>query len=303
MPDDPGMAKRSFGTRRRTGGIEPVVRRIGVCVVLAVAAAVQVPGCSLQPYRAPSHRPTVTTTLPPSSTQVRPQAAPQSPTTSAVAGDFSRCAQHFPGRAPAVDWPGRQRALCFDGFAVLYSGESKTAVYTVERLTRSSVDAAKFIKRTDRFYPEARLPSVDRAQLADYVGSGYDRGHMAPAGDMPTDAAKAQSFSLANMVPQAPELNQRAWSQIEQATRKYAARASGDVFVFTGPAFEQRPRTIGAGKVWVPSHTWKVVYSRGDGRTWAYWATNDAGRHDLQPISYQDFRQRSGLDLLAQTSS
>ena len=45
----------------------------------------------------------------------------------------------------------------------------------------------------------------------------------------------------------------------------------------------------------------KKSHSRADGRTWAYWATNDAGRHDLQPISYQAFRQRSGLDLLAQT--
>ena len=46
----------------------------------------------------------------------------------------------------------------------------------------------------------------------------------------------------------------------------------------------------------------KKSHSRADGRTWAYWATNDAGRHDLQPISYQAFRQRSGLDLLAQAA-
>ena len=298
MPDDSGMAKRSFSKGRRAGGIAPTARRIGISLVLAVAAAVQAPGCSFQPYQAsPAHPGVAATKAPP-----RTQASNPPPATAAVAGDFSRCAEHFPGRAPAVAWPGRQRALCFDSFAVLHSGESKTAVYTVERLTRSSVDAARSIKRNDRFYPEARLPSADRAQLADYVGSGYDRGHMAPAGDMPTDAAKAQSFSLANMVPQAPELNQRAWSQIEQATRKYAARAAGDVFVFTGPAFDKRPRTIGPGKVWVPSHTWKVVYSRADGRTWAYWATNDAGRHDLQPISYQEFRQRSGLELLAQAA-
>lgn len=222
------MAKRSYRTKKRNGGLPPAVRRMGVSVVLAVAAAVQAPGCSLQPYQVPATRPgTATTTRTPAPSQSTPATPSQSPATSAVAGDFARCAQHFPGHAPAVAWPGRQRALCFDSFAVLHSGESKTPVYTVERLTRAGVEAAKAIKRTDRFYPEARLPSADRAQLADYAGSGYDRGHMAPAGDMPTDAAKAQSFSLANMVPQAPELNQRAWSQIEQATRKYAARAPG----------------------------------------------------------------------------
>lgn len=271
--------------RGRQGRIKSVARRTGLCFVLAVVAAIQVPGCSLTPVDGPQSR-----------TTGRPAPTQQ------IDGAFAQCLQHFPGYVPTVAWPGHQRALCFDGFAVLHSGESKTPVYTVERLTRSSVEAAKGIKRSDRFYPEARLPAADRAQLADYANSGYDRGHMAPAGDMPTEAAKAQSFSLANMVPQAPELNQKAWNQIEQATRKYAARASGDVYVFTGPTFDQRPPTIGTGRVWVPSHTWKVVHSSGDGRTWAYWMANNARKHSLQPISYQEFEQRSGLDLFPHAS-
>lgn len=255
-------------------------RRAGVALVLGIAGALQVPGCSLAPFEAPERH-----------TRVGDAAK-------ASAADFSACPQHFPGFVPAVAWPGRQRALCFEAFAVLHSGQSKTPVYTVERLTAARVDAAKGVKRVDRFYPEARLPQADRAQLADYAGSGFDRGHMAPAGDMPTEASKAQSFSLANMVPQAPALNQRDWSQIEQATRKYAARATGDVFVFTGPMFGQRPSTIGPGQVWVPSHTWKVVYARGEQRVWAYWMENVAGQHSLKPISYAEFTQRSGMELL-----
>ena len=215
-----------------------------------------------------------------------------------VAADFSACPQFFPGYVPVVARPGKQRALCFDSYAVLYSGESKTPVYTVEKLTAASVNAAKSIKRVDKFYPEARLPFADRAQLADYAGSGYDRGHMAPAGDMPTDAAKAQSFSLANMVPQASQLNQHDWSQIEQATRKYAARAGGEVFVFTGPVFGSAPATVGPGKVWVPSHTWKLVYSRAEDRSWAYYMENVNGVHSLKPIAYAEFVRISGLALL-----
>ena len=283
--------------RKRRSKLRPpkqvlgTVRRVGIGLLLGVVAAIQVPGCSIKPYT-PSTKPT---------TASRPGSpAPQGG--GAPNGAFVQCMQYFPGHVPAVAWPGRQRALCFDGFAVLHSGESKTPVYAVERLTRSGVQAAKGIQRTDRFYPEARLPAADRAQLGDYVGSGYDRGHMAPAGDMPNSTAKGQSFSLANMVPQAPELNQRAWNQIEQATRKYAARAPGDVFVFTGPSFDQRPSTIGAGGVWVPSHTWKVVHSSAEGRTWAYWMTNTAGQHSLKPISYAEFERLSGLALIRSAS-
>jgi endonuclease G len=188
--------------------------------------------------------------------------------------------------------------LCFESYAVLHSGESKTPVYTVERLTRASVQAATGIERKDRFYPEARLPSADRAQLDDYKGSGYDKGHMAAAGDMPTDAAKAQSFSLANMVPQFPKLNQQAWNQIEGATRKYALRAPGDVYVFTGPFFSKKRETIGPGQVWVPSHMWKLVYTPADKRAWAYWMTNDGAKQSLKPISYADLVKYSGLRLL-----
>ena len=278
--------RRKASRRRRVSAAVTGIRRAGVVLLLGLVAAIQVPGCSIKPYTRPATEP-----------DSRPGAT--TPKSNRALGDaFAKCLQHFPGYVPVVAWPGRQRALCFDGFAVLHSGESKTPVYAVERLTRTSVEAAKGIKRTDRFYPEARLPAADRAQLADYSGSGYDRGHMAPAGDIPNEAAKAQSFSLANMVPQAPELNQRAWNQIEQATRKYAARAPGDVFVFTGPSFDQRPSTIGAGGVWVPSHTWKVVHSSGEGRTWAYWLTNTAGQHSLKPISYAEFEQRTGLAII-----
>ena len=84
--------------------------------------------------------------------------------------------------------------------------------------------------RTNKFYADARLRSAERATLDDYKASGFDRGHLAPAGDMPTAQAMAQSFSLANMVPQAPEHTRGAWAKsVEMATRKYAGRASGNV--------------------------------------------------------------------------
>src|SRR5690606_42072969 len=115
------------------------------------------------------------------------------------------------------------------------------------------------VQRTDRFYAEARLPSAERAELADYRNSGYSRGHMAPAADMHNDEAMAQSFSLANMVPQNQSHNAGAWSRIEQDTRKYVQRSGGPVYVFTGPVHIDSPRRVGEGGVAVAAYLAMLV--------------------------------------------
>ncbi|KRB74247.1 hypothetical protein ASE07_26740 [Noviherbaspirillum sp. Root189] len=55
-----------------------------------------------------------------------------------------------------------------------------------------------------------------------------------------------QSFSPANMVPQAPKKNQKSWNGIEQVTRKYVMRAKGPVYVISGAVYEGKPKRIGA---------------------------------------------------------
>src|SRR5260221_12908093 len=92
------------------------------------------------------------------------------------------------------------------------------------------------MSRQGQFPPDDRLHFSDQAQLADYRRSGYDRGHMTPSGDMPSDSAQQQSFSLANVVPQTPALNRGMWSAIEMAMRNLVARR-GELYLVTGPAF------------------------------------------------------------------
>lgn len=123
--------------------------------------------------------------------------------------------------------------------------------------------------------------------------------HQAPAGDMPTPSAMAQSFSLANMVPQAPENNRGIWAkQVEKATRQYVERAQGDVFVFTGPFFSGQVQTIGKGRVWVPSHLFKLVYDEKANRAWAYLVENKNEARMSRPISYQELVRYTGIQFL-----
>lgn len=221
----------------------------------------------------------------------------------AYGNGFDECPQFFPSHPPVVAQPGDQRALCFRSFAVLYSGQSKTPIFSAERLNRQLLGDAADEKRTNRFYPEARLPNAARAQLDDYKGSGFSRGHMSPAADMPDAESMAQSFSLANMVPQDQAHNSGAWSKIEKATRDYAKRADGDVFVITGPLFDQEhASTIGKNSVWVPQRIFKVVYTPSSGRAWAYLQKNEPGQQSLKPIPYSDFVQKTGLNLLGNLS-
>jgi len=214
---------------------------------------------------------------------------------------FTSCTRFFPGKTPrfAEERTRAVRELCFDAFAVLYSATSKTPVYAVEKLTREQLVDAQDEARTNRFYPEARLRATERAMLDDYKGSGFDRGHMAPAGDMPTAQAMAQSFSLANMVPQDPENNRGVWAKsVETATRKYVKRTGGPVFVFTGPVFSKHPRMIGDGQVWVPTYLYKLVYDPRANRAWVHWIENSEQSRETPPITYRELVHRTGIEFL-----
>ena len=122
------------------------------------------------------------------------------------------CIRSHSERAAGLDPPSETP------YRWLHSGATRTPVYVAQRLNRGLIEDVDE-KRADRFFADARLPSDERAELEDYKGSGYSRGHMAPAGDMPTPSAMAKSFSLANMVPQNIKHNSGAWAKIEQDTR------------------------------------------------------------------------------------
>ncbi|QWE04846.1 DNA/RNA non-specific endonuclease [Polynucleobacter sp. JS-JIR-II-50] len=206
---------------------------------------------------------------------------------------FEDCKDLFPAQQiPKSQQMGRD--LCFDSFAIYYSPQDKKPIYTVERLNREQL-STPHPKRSNQFYEEARLPFSERALLSDYRGSGFDRGHNAPAGDMSNERSMAQSFSLANMMPQARQNNQGLWAKnVEEPTRAYVKRSAGDIYVYTGSIGSSG--SIGRSRVTIPSHLYKLIYDSNKNTAWAYWIENTNEAAMTPPISYQELVQKTGID-------
>ncbi len=213
------------------------------------------------------------------------------------------CPAHYvDGRLPEIRNPkmaSSARELCYGVFGIMHSGVTRTPLWSAEYLKAGNIEAAQQLSRENSFHAERALPPSERAELSDYARSGFDRGHMAPNGDMPDRKSQQESFSLANMVPQNSENNRYVWAGIEGAVRKMAQR-EGALYVITGPAF------IGTnlkkiGNVLVPSHLYKVVYSPRQ-QAGAAWFVENAPTDTLQTMSVAQLESTIGINLLPSLS-
>ncbi len=106
------------------------------------------------------------------------------------------------------------------------------------------------LDRSDNFRSDYRIPEMFRADLVDYVGSGYDRGHLvASANQRETELQNSETFLLSNMSPQRPQFNRKIWKELEAAVRKLNAKSKIlETYVLCGPLFyfDQPVESIGA---------------------------------------------------------
>lgn len=213
------------------------------------------------------------------------------------------CPEHFAGgKAPDLirtEPQASYQELCLSGFAVMHSGKTRTAVYVAHQLTGKRPSQPKPLRRSIGFYAEARLPAEDRAELHHYAGSGFDRGHLAPAADMPDEQSRYESFSLANVVPQVPHHNRGVWAQLEKRVRKLA-ETHGKVYVITGPVFGSKQQLPG-GAVTVPTSLFKVLYTPDSGAS-AFVADNRADAEVIQ-IELQQLEEITGIRFFPHNSN
>ncbi|MFA7332198.1 MAG: DNA/RNA non-specific endonuclease [Candidatus Delongbacteria bacterium] len=156
--------------------------------------------------------------------------------------------------------PSREDVLLeYKGFALGYRERDEQAAWVSYCLTKAELRAAK-TKRSEDFRRDLAVPTGS-ATLEDYKGSGYDRGHLAPAADMAFHAqAMSESFLLSNMSPQHKSFNRGVWSKLEEQVREFA-RQRGRVWVVTGPVLDQPLEHVGPSQVSVPRAYYKVLYA------------------------------------------
>ena len=169
----------------------------------------------------------------------------------------------------AQDCPAPAVRLARAPLTICFSSKWKIPVWVGYTVSEDSLKGNA--RRTDDFRPDPGIDAKDQAALADYRGSGYDRGHMAPAAAFKASrAVMSNTFLMTNMAPQTPVLNRNVWRLLEDAVRDLAL-AKGPLWVFTGNTFTDkttgRPaepaETIGPGKVAVPTASYKAILYKG----------------------------------------
>lgn len=162
-------------------------------------------------------------------------------------------------------------------YVVSYNYQRKCPNWVFWKLTREHADGK--VKRPDYAFHEDMEVPAPRAELSDYRGSGYDRGHMCPAGDNKWNAdVMYESFLLSNVCPQDKQLNSGVWNQIEIKCR-YWAKKYGSLYIVCGPVYlGKENRYIGTNRVSVPDAFFKVVLCLNERRGIGFICLNSAGK-------------------------
>jgi endonuclease G, mitochondrial len=162
-------------------------------------------------------------------------------------------------------------------------------------------DTSVSVGRDDCFRPDWRIPEQFRADLSDYKGSGYDRGHVIPSADrLASRVENSETFLLTNMAPQSPEMNRQSWRILEQEIRKIARRQNVvEVYSIGGPVFDiSKPFKKIGDDVVVPHAYFKTVLVESNSGKFEFYSfllpNDDSPKEDLNnylvSLKYLEFR-------------
>ncbi|KNC81448.1 hypothetical protein SARC_06237 [Sphaeroforma arctica JP610] len=167
-------------------------------------------------------------------------------------------------------FPSLENVRYREGHVLSYDNRNKTANWVCEKFTAQHLNAKAADRKKTQFFEDQEIYELWRAKLSDYKRSGYDRGHLAAAGNHKYyQKAMDATFSLSNMSPQVGKgFNQGYWKELEDYVRDLT-KTSTNVYVCTGPLYLPnevrngkkyvRFEVIGEGNVAVPTHFFKTM--------------------------------------------
>ena len=151
-----------------------------------------------------------------------------------------------------------EQIIQHEGYTVSYNADYRIANWVAYVLTDKEARSDK-AERQNKFVVDPLVKGAS-ATNEDYTRTGYDRGHLAPAGDMKwSEKAMRESFYLSNITPQKPGLNRGVWKELEEQIRLWA-RENGAVLIATGPVIpDEELNRLGKNRVGVPRQFYKVL--------------------------------------------
>ncbi len=181
-------------------------------------------------------------------------------------------------------------------YTLQYNETYEQADWVAYVLTREEAESTTY-ERTNIFLVDPDI-STNSANADDYSGSGYDRGHLAPAGDMRwSETAMAESFYYSNMSPQMPGFNRGKWSSLEDKVRDWASEY-GKLYIVTGGILNEGLPKIGPNDVAVPQYFYKVLLDYDNKKAIGFLMKNESLSESLgfYATSIDEIETLSGID-------
>jgi endonuclease G, mitochondrial len=146
--------------------------------------------------------------------------------------------------------------ICREAYLVAYDAPVKIPAYVAYTLLPQN--ALGCWPRTNAFVADASLNGTG-ARPDDYAGTGYDKGHAAPDGDLSwSEIVEYESFLMTNMYPQHGSLNRGIWKLLETSVRGWAVQTNQSYTIFVGAMYGAGDEYIGKGVI-VPHAYYKIV--------------------------------------------
>lgn len=187
--------------------------------------------------------------------------------------------------------------ISHNSYTLSYSEKNEQAEWVAYELKKSDLSNNNFERP---YFNEDKSVKTKSADWRNYKNSGFDRGHLCPAGDRRySSEAYTETFLTSNISPQDREFNARIWNRLEQKVRYWAKKYDG-VYVITGGVLKGNMETIGYENVSVPNEFYKIVVDVSDGnyKAVAFLITNKPSDKSFYEyvVSIDEIEARTGID-------